>query len=83
MRAQKKGVIGIARQLKISIDRCRKDGIQSIRARRLSGWPPLKRKLAEARIMELLRHDPQAFGFLKDKWVVRDIAKPFSKEGIK
>jgi hypothetical protein len=33
--------------------------------------------------MELLRHDPQAFGFLKDEWVVRDIAKPFSKEGIK
>jgi len=61
MRAQKKRVIDIARQLVVSIDTVerwlrsyRKDGIQGIRARRPSGRPPLKRKLAEARMKELL-----------------------------
>jgi len=90
MRAQKKRVIDIARELDVSIDAVerwlrsyRKGGIQGIRARRPSGRPPLKRKLAEARMKELLKQDPQAFGFLKGRWVVRDIAKALSKEGIK
>jgi len=50
---------------------------------RPSGRPPQKRKPAEARIKELLKQDPQAFGFLKGRWVVRDIAKSLSAEGIK
>jgi transposase len=61
MRAQNKRLIDIARQLDVPIDAVerrlrsyRKDGIQGIRARRRSGRPPLKRKLAEARMKELL-----------------------------
>ena len=30
----------------------------------------------------LLKHDPQTFGFLKGKWVLRDISKQLKKEGI-
>ncbi len=90
MRAQKKRIIDIARQLDVSIDAVerwlrayRKHGIGGIRSRRPSGRPATKRKLAEARMKELLKQDPQAFGFLKGRWVVRDIAKALSQEGIK
>jgi hypothetical protein len=31
----------------------------------------------------LLKQDPQAFGFLKGRWVVRDIATALSREKIK
>lgn len=90
MRAQKKRVIEIATQLNVSIDAVerwlrayRKHGIEGIKARRPSGRPPQKRKPAEARMKELLKQDPQAFGFLKGRWVVRDISKALSAEGIK
>ena len=42
----------------------------------------MKRKPAEKRIERLLKQDPQAFGFLKGRWVVRDIARALSTEGI-
>lgn len=90
MRAQKKRIIDIARQLDVSIDAVerwlrayRKRGIEGIMARKPSGRPATKRKPAEARMRELLKQDPQAFGFLKGRWVVRDIAKALSQEGIK
>jgi transposase len=89
MRGQKRRVIEIAEQLDVSVDAVerwlrayRKNGIQGIGARRPSGRPPLKRKLAETRMKELLKQDPQAFGFLKGRWVVRDIARALSEEGI-
>ena len=90
MRAQKKRVIDIARQLDVSIDAVerwlrayRKHSIEGIRSRRPSGRPPKKRKPAVARMKELLKQDPQAFGFLKGRWVVRDLARAISAEGIK
>ena len=89
MRAQKKRVIDIARQLDVSIDAVerwlrayRKHGIEGITARKPSGRPATKRKPAEARMRDLLKQDPQTFGFLKGRWVVRDIAKALSQEGI-
>lgn len=90
MRAQKKRVIDIARELNVSIDAVerwlkayRMHGIEGIKARKPSGRPPQKRKPAETRMKELLKQDPQAFGFLKGRWVVRDIARALSAEGIK
>src|SRR6266851_5294311 len=61
----------------------KRGGIEGITARKPSGRPAMKRKPAEARIRELLKQDPQAFGFLKGRWVVRDIAKALSQDGIK
>jgi transposase len=90
MRAQKKRVTDIAGQLNVSIDAVerwlrayRKHGIEGLRARKPSGRPQQKREPAEARMKELLKQDPQAFGFLKGRWVIRDIAKALSGEGIK
>ena len=90
MRSQKKRVKDIASQLDVSIDAVerwlkayRTRGIEGITARKPTGRPAMKRKPAEARIRELLKQDPQAFGFLKGRWVVRDIAKALSQEGIK
>ena len=90
MRAQKKRVKDIARELDVSIDAIerwlrayRKRGIEGIRARKPSGRPVRIRGRAVRRIRELLKQDPQAFGFLKGRWVVRDIAKALSQEGIK
>lgn len=89
MRAQKKRVNDTAKQLGVSMDAVerwlrayRRRGIDGIRARKHTGRPATKRKPAEARIRELLKQDPQAFGFLKGRWVVRDIARALSKEGI-
>ena len=33
-------------------------------------------------IPELMKKDPQAFGFLKGRWVVRDISKALKQEGV-
>jgi transposase len=89
MRAQEKRVIDIAEQLDVSGDAVerwlrayRTHGIQGIRARKSSGRPATKRKPAEKRIKQLLKQDPQAFGFLKGRWVVRDIARALAAEGI-
>ena len=30
----------------------------------------------------MLKQDPEAFGFLKGKWVLRDISRQLKKEGI-
>ncbi len=46
------------------------------------GRPPTEGNKAKKRIPELLRKDPQLFGFMKGRWVVRDIAKQLEKEGI-
>jgi len=90
MRAQKRRVKDIARELNVSIDAVerwlrayRKRGIDGIRARKPSGRPVRIRGVAVKRMRELLKQDPQAFGFLKGRWVVRDIAKALSAEGIK
>jgi transposase len=89
MRAQKTRVMDIAKQLGVSVDAVerwvrayRKRGIDGIRVRKPSGRPERKKMPAQARMKEILKHDPQAFGFLKGRWVVRDIAKTLTAEGI-
>lgn len=89
MRAQKRRVKDLARELDVSIDAVerwlrayRKLGVEGIRARKPSGRPVRIRGKAVKRIRELLKQDPQAFGFIKERWVVRDIAKALSQEGI-
>jgi transposase len=89
MRAQKSRVIDISRQLNVSVDAVerwvrayRERGIDGIRARKPTGRRERKKKPAQARMKEILKQDPQAFGFLKGRWVVRDIAKALFAEGI-
>jgi transposase len=89
MRAQKTRVIDIAKHLNVSVDAVetwisayREHGIDGIRARKPTGRPERKKKPVQARMKEILKEDPQTFGFLKGRWVVRDIVKALSAEGI-
>lgn len=61
----------------------RKKGIKGLFFRKSPGRPAIEGNKAKKRIPELLREDPQMFGFLKGRWVVRDISKALKKEGIR
>lgn len=60
----------------------KKKGIKGLMLGRPPGRPAKEGNKAKKRIPELLRKDPQMFGFLKGRWVVRDIAKELRKENI-
>jgi len=64
---------------------CRKfseRGIGGLRMKKQTGRKPIKKSKAKQIIPELLKKDPQAFGYLKGRWVLRDIARELRKEGI-
>lgn len=89
MRYKRRKVKDITRELGVCIDSVetwvrgyREHGIDGIRSRKRTGRRPKKRAVAERRIKELLKREPSAFGFLKGRWVVRDIAKALRAEGI-
>lgn len=60
----------------------RRHGIDGLRSRKASGRPAVKRPAAKRLIPDLMKKDPQAFGFLKGRWVVRDISKELRNEGV-
>jgi transposase len=60
----------------------RRDGLDGLRSRKPTGRPPARGEKARELIPELMRKDPQAFGFLKGRWVVRDISKALKEEGV-
>jgi transposase len=62
--------------------RYREHGIDGIRRKKPSGRPPVVKNKAKEIIPKLLKQDPQAFGYLKGRWVVRDIADALNEEGI-
>ena len=64
---------------------CRKfraEGIDGLRRRKQTGRPPRKKNMAKSVIKAIIIKDPQAFGYLKGRWVLRDIARELKKEGI-
>src|SRR5712692_9311116 len=90
MRGARRRVKDVAKELSVSIDAVerwlrsyRKSGIEGLKAGKHTGRPPRVRRKAKTRIRELLKQDPQAFGFLKGRWVIRDIAKALNGDGIK
>ena len=60
----------------------RKHGLSGLVRRRPPGRPPRKKGQARKLIPELMKKDPRLFGFLKGRWVVRDIAKALKGEGV-
>lgn len=58
-------------------------GIDGIRRKKPSGRAPVIKNKAKRIIPQLLKEDPQAFGFLKSRWVSRDIARVLNEEGIR
>jgi len=61
----------------------KKFGVDGLRRLKSPGRPAPQKNKAKERIPELLKKAPEAFGFLKGRWVVRDIATELQKEGIK
>ncbi len=62
--------------------RYREKRIDGLRKKKPSGRPPVIKNRAKQVIPKLLKEDPQAFGYLKGRWVSRDIANALNEEGI-
>lgn len=60
----------------------KKKGISGLALSKPPGRLPKEGDKAKERLPVLLRGDPQLFGYLKGRWVVRDISKQLKKEGI-
>jgi hypothetical protein len=63
--------------------RFRRRGPDGLKAGEHTGRPQRVKARAKRRMREILKQDPQRFGFLKGRWVVRDIATALSREKIK
>lgn len=64
---------------------CRKfieNGVGGLEVGKQTGRPPEKKNMAKKIIPGLLQKDPQAFGYLKGRWVLRDIARQLQQEGV-
>jgi transposase len=60
----------------------RQRGVDGLRRRKASGRPAVKRPAARRLIPQLMKKDPQAFGYLSGRWTVRDISKALREEGV-
>ena len=64
---------------------CRKfneGGTDGLRVKKQTGRKAAKKIAAKKLIKEMLKNDPQAFGYLKGRWVLRDISRELKKEGV-
>lgn len=89
LRGDGKSAKEVGRQLGVTIKQvfmwCRKyhtKGIDGLRMKKQPGRPAIYGDKARKIVPELLKKDPQAFGYLKGRWVLRDIARELKKEGI-
>lgn len=89
MRAEGASVEDISRRLAVSMNQVfvwtrkfRSQGVNGLQVKKQTGRPPEKARLAKPRIEALIDEDPQLFGFVKGRWVLRDIARELRKEGI-
>jgi transposase len=89
MRWRGKAAREVAEQLNVS-DRAvfkwerayRRSGVDGLRRRKASGRPAVKKPAARRLIPDLMKKDPRAFGFLKGRWVVRDVSKALKQGGV-
>jgi len=89
MRWKGRKVKDVAKELDISMGAVfkweasfRRTGIEALRTKKPPGRPSIKKREARKHIPDLMKKDPQAFGFLKGRWVVRDISKALKQEGV-
>lgn len=57
-------------------------GTDGLRVKKQTGRPRTKANIAKPKIEAIIDNDPQVFGYLKGRWVLRDISKELKKEGI-
>lgn len=60
----------------------REDGIKGLLVKKQTGRPAKQKNQAKKIIPDLIKKDPQLFGYLKGRWVLRDISRELKKEGI-
>ncbi len=89
LRAEGKTALFVAEKLGVTIKQVfmwckkfKKEGIFGLQVKKQSGRPAKEGSKAKELIPKLLKQDPETFGFLKGKWVLRDISKHLKKEGI-
>ena len=89
LRAERKSADDVARHFGVTRKQVfswtrffRAKGVAGLRMKNPTGRTPKKARQAKKIIPTLLQQDPQAFGYLKGRWVLRDIAKELHKEGI-
>jgi transposase len=89
LRAEGKTALFVSQKLDATVKQvfmwCRKfkkNGVLGLQIKRQSGRPAKEGKKAKESIPKLLKQDPNTFGFLKGKWVLRDISKQLKNEGI-
>ncbi|MBI2130549.1 helix-turn-helix domain-containing protein [Candidatus Woesearchaeota archaeon] len=89
LRGKNKSADDTARQLGVTIKQVfmwtrkyRANGVDGLKMKKQTGRNPKKKNAAKPIIAEIIDKDPQLFGFLKGRWVLRDIAKELKKEGI-
>lgn len=89
LRAEKKSADEVGKKLGVTIKQvfmwCRKfkeQGVSGLKIKTQTGRIPRAKNKAKEVLPQLLHQDPQSFGFLKGKWVLRDISKQLKKEGI-
>ena len=62
--------------------RYRQSGIDGLKLSTPPGRPAVRGEKAKKRLPALLQKQPTEFGYLKRKWVLRDLAKQLKQEGI-
>ena len=89
LRAEGKKAEDVASHLGVTIKQVfawtrffRAKGIAGLHMKKPTGRKPIKARIAKKILPSLLSKDPQAFGYLKGRWVLRDIAKELRKEGV-
>lgn len=89
LRAEGKSAEEVRKKLGVTIKQVfmwckkfKKQGISGLKMKIQTGRPARSKNKAKELLPDLLKQDPQAFGFLKGKWVLRDISKHLKKEGI-
>ncbi len=89
MRAERKSVDDISRSLGVSMnqifvwtrDFCA-NGVKGLCMKKPTGRKTTKADSAKPLIAKIINADPQAFGYLKGRWVLRDISRELKKEGV-
>ncbi len=75
--------LGVTRkQVFVWCARYRKSGVSGLELKTPPGRPSVEGVKAKKRIPALLKKQPSEFGYLKRRWVLRDIAKQLNAEGI-
>lgn len=89
LRADGKSADVVARRLGVTIKQVfvwtrkfRSTGINGLHMKKPTGRKTTKADAAKPIIVKIIDEDPQAFGYLKGRWVLRDISRELKKEGV-